>query len=96
MEAGLSIAEQRLIDALEEAKLEDESDDRPQGALTTFELSERMGWSEGKVRKWLRVLKRKNRIERESLKVIDISDRSIPIPAYRILEGDNDIKEDEP
>lgn len=90
MDAELGISERKLIEALEEARLRDRDDERPQGALTTAELGAILGMSDKTTRKYLGALKAMGRIEKTEVWGEDLAERNIPFPAYRLVEGETE------
>jgi len=81
---GNGITESDLLRALEEAFA---SEENPEGALTTAELVERTRRHEVAVRAALRQLKAKDRLEVVYVTRLDLADRQMKVPAYRICES---------
>ena len=81
---GLTISEQRLVEALQSAQREKEN---PQGALTTVQLSGIMGLGVETVRKYLRRLNERGMLARARIHEEDLAGRVMPKFAYRIKTG---------
>ena len=84
MAEAQEMTESQLIAALQAARTEAKTAD---GALTTQELMERLGWSSEKVRKRLRALKIAGKLEVVKVTRYNLSDAEQLIPGYRIIDG---------
>ena len=77
------ITESQLIAALLEARAEAQN---PDGAMTTQELMDRLGWSGGKVRRRLHALKAEGKLEVVQVTRKNLVDVDQVLPGYRILD----------
>ena len=80
----LGLTENELVQALEAALNAGDSTD---GALTVQELAEAAGISVAKVRSGLRILKAAGVIEVVKVQRVDLSDRLIRLPGYRLIRS---------
>ena len=80
------ITEAELLQALESALA---TDDNPEGALTTGELSELTGWHLHTVRKALKALKVAGCLRTVKVCREDLAGRYTKVPAYRLKASHN-------
>ena len=73
-----------MIAALQEARAEART---PDGAMTTQELTEELGWSGAEVRRRLRALKAAGQLEIVRVVRENLAGAEQPLPGYRILES---------
>jgi len=78
-----TITEADLLRALEEATT---SAENPEGALTVAELSGLTGQPSQQIRDNLMVLKQAGRLEVTRVTRLDLADRQMRVPAYRLKQ----------
>jgi len=77
------MTEDQLLEALRAAQVTQDDDDR-QGARTSEELQDTLGWTKDRVLDALRRLSKANRLEVRKVPKVDIAGRTLRVPAYRL------------
>lgn len=86
-EIELSIPEQVLLKAMQDAQEEGGDEANPEGALTTKQLRKITGWGDERVRTTLHILDEKGMLARAKVYEFDLAKRWMPKSAYKIKTG---------
>jgi len=78
------LTEEQLLEALRRALVEQQEGEEPQGAMTTPDLREALGWGTDRVRRVLRQLKDEGVLEVVQVRRVDLAGRVFPRPGYRL------------